>query len=312
MLDILPALSLMSISLYVLVKGADIFLAGAGEIGRRLSWHPFLVGLVIVGFGTSLPEIASSFAAISQNKLEFIVANAVGSNIANSLLILGVIIAVNKVTTIDRSRVSFDMIAMTLVTVMLVVLVLTNSLSFFTGSVLIFIFILYLYWRFLRIKKVFDQLSINENVLSHRQSYLYCLFGMLAVATGAHYTVSSASQVAEWFGVSIGLVSILVVAMGTSLPELVVSVKAVSKGNTDLAVGNLVGSNIFNILLVIGLPSLFVALVVDELVLSYGITFMILSTITFLLFVYKGEMNRWFGVSLLVLFMVFILKILGI
>ena len=239
-----------------LVKGADWFVDGAASIADKLGVPQLVVGLTIVAMGTSMPEAAVSITAAIKGNAGISVGNIIGSNILNILIIL-VITAVITNVAIQRSTLRYEIPFMTGITVLLMVFGITGGvITFGEGVILWLLFIAFLGYLFMMSRKGSEQEEEGTKSMSVWKCLLFMIVGGILVVKGSDFAVSGASEIARYFGMSERFIGLTIVAFGTSLPELVTSVTAARKGNTGIAIGNIVGSNIFNILFVLGTTAL--------------------------------------------------------
>ena len=241
--------------IFVLVKGADWFVEGAAGIARKLGIPQLVIGLTIVAMGTSMPEAAVSITAALNNNAGITIGNIVGSNILNILIILGITAVITNVA-IQKSTLLYEIPFMIGITALLLVFGLTgSSITFIEGVVFLLLFIAFLVYLLLCQKgEVQEEGEIKD--IPVWKCLLFMVIGGVMVVKGSDFAVSGASWIARFFGMSERFIGLTIVAFGTSLPELVTSVAAARKGNAGIAIGNIVGSNIFNILFVIGITSL--------------------------------------------------------
>ena len=306
-----PAAILVA-ALYVLVRGADLFIAGAKRIGAALGMSSFAIGVLIVGLGTSLPELASSIAAVLADSTEIVVANVVGSNITNILLIVGMLAVVGGPIKIHKDLLKTELPIFLISTVHFLAAVWDGQIDRIEGLLLFGTFAAYLWYLF---SSEHDERSKER--LAHEQkeqgamvkAVVFVLIGIIAVLGGAHYTVETAVTIATGLAVPIGLVSIAAIAIGTSLPELLVSFQAARSGETELAIGNIFGSNAFNILMVIGIPGLMSQLIAGEVVMSLGLPILVAASLILLMTGMARQIPRWEGVMMLLFFAFFLVKL---
>ena len=251
---ILIQVLLLVLGFAMLIKGADWFVEGASGIARKLGIPQLVVGLTIVAMGTSAPEAAVSITAALKKNASIAIGNVVGSNILNILIILGVTAVITSVA-IQKSTFQIEMPYMILITIVLVVMGLSGDcISRIEGIILWVLFITYLIYLFVLARNGKEE---SEDVKkSIWKLVLAAIAGGVIVVWGSNITVDSATAIAKILGMSDRFIGLTIVALGTSLPELVTSVTAAKKGNADIAIGNIVGSNIFNILFVIGTSAL--------------------------------------------------------
>ncbi len=239
-----------------LVKGADWFVEGAAGIAKKLGIPQLIIGLTIVAMGTSMPEAAVSITAALNQNAGITIGNIVGSNILNILIILGVTALITNVA-IQKSTFFYEIPFMLIVTVVLMIFGITGgTVTFAEGVIFWIMFLFYLGYLFVMARK--DNSEDGEGVKAYPvwKCILFMLVGGVLVIKGSDFAVSGASEIARYFGMSERFIGLTIVALGTSLPELVTSVTAAIRGNAGIAIGNIVGSNIFNILFVIGTTAL--------------------------------------------------------
>lgn len=298
----------LAIALFVLVRGADTFVAGATKIGAHFGLSKFAIGVFIVGFGTSLPELASSIAAVIGGAPEIVLANVVGSNITNILLIVGVL-ATLRAVTISQNLIQTELPIFVIATVHFVASVYDGVIDRVEALLLLATFAAYIWYLFAESKQDLVADDAPKKPTSIIAPIAFSLVGISAVLIGAHYTVEMAVNLAGGLAIPIGLVSIAAIAIGTSLPELFVTLQAARSGESEMAIGNIFGSNAFNILLVAGIPGLFSALPADAVVMELGLP--ILVAASFILFVsgLARQVMRWEGIMLLIFFGFFLVKL---
>ena len=252
---------LLIVGFVILIKGADIFVDGASSIAGNFKISKMIIGLTIVSFGTSAPEFAVSVKSLLSGNGDIILGNVIGSNILNILLILGVS-ALFHPLRVKSNTVKKEIPLTLLITLMFSVLLsdtlLDNGINAFTrsdGIVILITFMVFIYYLFMNMRnKVEVNKEESNNYLKMPKACLYTICGIICIILGSNFVVDSASSLATSFGISQRLIALTIVAIGTSLPELVTSITATRKGEYDIAIGNVVGSNIFNIGIVTGLP----------------------------------------------------------
>ncbi len=257
--ELILNLFLLLVGFILLIKGADFFIDGATSAAARFRIPMIVIGLTVAAFGTSLPEAAISITAAYKDNAGISVGNVIGSNILNILLILGVAACIMPLV-VRKNTVRVEIPLVIGISILLTGFgALQGQISFLCGIVLWIIFIIFLVYLF-RLAKSGQSEIIAENgeaeILPIPKSIFYIAAGLVAIVLGSDVAVDSATEVAKSFGISDRIIGLTVIAFGTSLPELVTSVTAALKGNADIAVGNIVGSNIFNILFVLGTSSL--------------------------------------------------------
>ncbi len=247
---------ILLVGFLLLVKGADWFVEGAAGIAKKLGIPQLIIGLTIVAMGTSMPEAAVSITAALQENAGITIGNIVGSNILNILIILGVTALITNVA-IQKSTLYYEIPYMIAITIVLMIFGITGGeISFIEGIIFWLLFIVFLGYLFVMSKKGNSQENEEVKDIPVWKCILFMLVGGVMVVKGSDFAVSGASVIARFFGMSERFIGLTIVAFGTSLPELVTSVTAAKKGNAGIAIGNIVGSNIFNILFVIGTTAL--------------------------------------------------------
>ena len=287
------------IGFLMLIKGADYFVEGASSIAKRFHIPEMIIGLTIVAMGTSLPELSVSFISALNGQSDMSIANAIGSNIFNVLMILGVS-AFIKTLPIKQSSIKDIFILISATTLLLILSYFGLSLVWFDGLIMLCLFA---YFIRKMIKESKDN-NDNENSipLSIIRTIVYIVCGAIGIIYGGNLVVSGASTIAQAFGMSDNLIGLTVVALGTSLPEFVTSVMATKKGKLDIAIGNVIGSNIFNILFVLGISSLFSVLTVSVVTLI-DIFFSLFITSVLLYVVCKfKKINKLNGIIFIILY----------
>lgn len=303
---------LLIIGFVILIKGADLFVDGASNIALNFKVSKMLIGLTIVAFGTSAPEFAVSVKGLLSGSFDIVLGNVIGSNILNILLILGVAAMIHPLV-VKSNTVKKELPITLLITALFAVLLsdnlfdksMSNNFTRGDGIVLILFFLVFIYYLInLMRNKVED--STDEKVLSLPKSFLYTFIGLVMIILGSNFVVDSASCLAKALGVSERIISLTIIALGTSLPELVTSVMATKKGEYDIAIGNVVGSNIFNIGIVIGLPVTILG-GISKIAFSYiDLIVMIVTALMLYLFSKNDyKISKREGLSFLILFVVY-------
>ena len=269
-MDMVIQLLLLALGFVLLVKGADWFVDGAAGIATKLGIPQLVIGLTIVAMGTSAPEAAVSITAALQGSAEITIGNVVGSNILNILIILGISALVYPLV-VSKTTILADIPVMIGATILLFALGYDGSISRLDAGILLVFFVAYLGFLFYLTKKnqaaekllspsdiEKEENSKTEKVFSLPKAILLTVVGLALIILGSNFCVDSATAIARMVGLSERFIGLTIVALGTSLPELFTSVSASIKKNSDIAIGNIVGSNIFNILFIVGLSGLII------------------------------------------------------
>ena len=260
---------ILLLGLFLVVKGADLLLSSAIAIGKKYKISDFFIGLAIVGFGTSLPELLVSIEAILKRSPDLSVGNIIGSNISNIVLVLGVVLIFSKITFNRILR--FDVFFHLFCHLILLFLIWFLSFTYMTGILFITLFIYYLFQSFKNSPTQEESEQQLNDLLSRSILKNPIKFGLpvflistFLTFTGAEFTVMSAIEISAFYGISNSFFGLTVVAVGTSLPEIITSVKAAKRKKSELIIGNIIGSNIYNLLLILGLVSLFESFVFSD------------------------------------------------
>ena len=314
-MEIVFNFSLLIIGFVLLMKGADVFVDGASKIAIKMHVPEIVVGLTIVAMGTSAPEAAISITAALNNGAAISIGNVIGSNIMNIALILG-LTSIIATLPIKENTLRIEIPFVVIITVILCMMGYffhdINRLAALLLIILFIAFLSYLYWLS---KKGVDSVEEVEE-LSEKDTYLRLLalivIGAVMIVVGSNLTVDAAKALAKIFGISDRIIGLTIVAFGTSLPELVTSVTAARKGKTDIAIGNIVGSNIFNILFVLGISGLVSPspIFFDSAFLIDGVIAIVAAVLLFVLSYSKKSLNRIGGIILLAGYIIYIVKMM--
>ncbi|MDP2709514.1 MAG: calcium/sodium antiporter [bacterium] len=305
-------------SLAALVKGAGWLIAGAEKIGLAAGLSPFIVGVTIVGFGTSFPELVSSLAAALRGVTEVVAANAIGSNIANILLVVGISAIIGKRLVVSKSLIDLDLPLLAISTVLLLGIVWDRQITFGESVLMIVTYGFYLLYAFFH-KDPDDSPGLTDVFALGKETFIRPKFeakdfvllaaGILGLVVGAKYLVDALINLSAILNVGAGVITITAVAVGTSLPELLVSAKAALQKKSEIALGNVLGSNVFNAFVVIGLPGLFRGLEVDQQTFAIGVPAMVLATLLFVISGISKNIYIWEGAFYLSLYVLFLAKL---
>jgi len=310
---------LFIIGFMILMKSADLLIEGSSAIAKKHNVPDIIIGLTVLSFGTSLPELLVSIVSNVAGKADLAVGNVLGSNISNTLLVLGVaaIIAelpINKNTI--RAEIPFSLVVILIVGFLANISIIGSStelyITRFEGFILLFFFVLFIVY-ILHISKENNEIPGEddidfEHLPSIKKSYLFILLGIIGLYFGGEWVVEGAVTIAKYFGVSEAFIGLSVVALGTSLPELVTSAVAAYKGRADMAIGNVVGSNIFNAVWILGVSSIINPLKYNP-INNIDIVVVVLSSVAlFLAFLLpkKFTIGRLKGIILTLLYFVYI------
>ena len=307
-------LVLLAVGFVLLVKGADWFVEGAGKLAEKFGIPQLVIGLTIVAMGTSLPEAAVSVSAALKGSAEITIGNIVGSNILNVLLILG-ITSVIKPIAVQKSTVRYEIPFVIAVTGLLMGLGLTDNVVAFTDGLILWALMICYLLYLLRMAKhggdMPEELPGEDKEMPVWKMLLLIVLGGVMIVFGSEVAVDAATELARIFGMSERLIGLTIVAFGTSLPELVTSATAAVKGKADIAVGNIVGSNIFNILFVVGTSALITPVTYVSDFLVDSVACIAAAALLWVLVCRKHRLGRLGGVCLLAGYAVYFVYLIG-
>ena len=308
-MGLLLQVGLLIIGFTMLVKGADYFVDGAAGIATKFGIPQLVVGLTIVAMGTSAPEAAVSITGALNGAADISVGNVVGSNILNILIILGITGFITTVA-VQKSTLMIEIPFMLGITVLLIFLGMSgNELTFVEGVILWACFIAYLAYLYVLAKKGTEEEATEDRAVW--KLILFILVGGAVVVWGANISVDAATAIAQAIGISERFIGLTIVALGTSLPELVASVTAAKKGNADIAIGNIVGSNIFNILFVLGTSARITPIPYQPNFLIDGIVAAMAGVLLWVATIRKKELSRPWAIGMLLGYVAYFIYLLA-
>ena len=297
-MEILIQVTLMVVGFIMLIKGADWFVDGAAGIAAKMGIPQLIIGLTIVAMGTSAPETAVSISSAIKGNADICIGNVVGSNILNVLIILGITATIVELK-VAKSTIRYEIPYMIFITIVLLIMGYTgNKVTLLEGAILWALFILYLAYLFVMARKNNSDDEYQENKPAWKL-VLYIVVGLAIIICGSNITVDSAVSIAKAIGISERFIGLTIVAFGTSLPELVTSLAAARKGNADIAIGNIVGSNIFNILFVIGTTAFILPVTFESKFIIDTIICIATGVLLWLGVFRKQKLNRKLGIVML-------------
>src|SRR3989339_1033238 len=318
------------ISLFVLIKAADYFTEAAEKIGLAFKLSPFVLGVTIVSVGTAMPELATSVMAVIKGQMFMPPATALGSNIANILLVVGIAALVAGRLTVKRNLLNIDLPLLAATTVLILAVVWDKAVNFGEAVVLILAYVVYAAY-ILKSRRP-DKLEPEgiwpgQEISATREQRFYFIkkgrplnlslvivlvFSVIAIYFGADWCVRSVINLAAVLQIKSSVVVLLALAVGTSLPELAVAVTSVKKGKFEIALGNVFGANVFNSLMVMGVPALFGRVAVDTLTFSVGVPFLVGATCLYFFGSFDKKITRAEGIMYLTVYGLFAGKVIGV
>jgi len=311
---------LIILGFILLIKGADFLVEGASNIAKKFHIPEIIIGLTIVSIGTSMPELFVSITSAIEGYPDMAIGNIVGSNIANLLLILGMSSIIRSIKFKKETRLIEIPMCLGISLLFVLLCNLGHDITRFDAGILIVLFILFIVYTIIMAKKgeEFDKEDDDEKVVdktklskSTIKDVVFLILGAVLLKIGGDLTVNNAVEIAKHFGLSEKLISVTILAVGTSLPELVTSVSAAFKGKSDIAIGNILGSNIFNMLLIIGVSAMIKPIVYNT---SYNLDmiFLIGGTLVLSLFPIippKNKMSRGNGVVYVLIYVGYLVSL---
>ena len=302
-------LIILILSLAVLVKSSDGFVQSAERIGRAFGLPAFIIGVTIVALGTSLPELISSIMAVIKDSSEIVTGGVVGSNIANICLILGIGMVLAKKLDISHNLLYVDLPFLVGSAGLMAFLIWDGGLTFLEGLILLSAAVVYVHYTIThRQEQSEEEPKISAEKITWK-TILILLGSCLGLFLGAKFTIDSVIELSALLGIGTEIIAMSLIAVGTSLPELMVTISAVRKGHAELAVGNVIGSNVFNSLVVMGIPVWWGELFVPKNILTFSLPLMLGVTLLCFFMTQEKQITRWEGGLLLLFYAVFLGKI---
>ncbi len=303
------------VGLFLVVKGADILISSAVAIGKKYGVSDFFIGLIVIGFGTSLPELIVSIDAIIKKSPEISIGNVLGSNISNILLVLGAALFISK---LDLRKISkFDNLFHLFIHIVFLLVVWLFIFNYKIGVTFLILFSFYIYKSFnnssssseseLETNDFLTKMVLKKPLILGIPTIIFSIF---LTFFGAEFTVDSVIEISSFFGISDSFLSLTVVALGTSLPEIITSIRAAQKNMSELIIGNIIGSNIYNLLLILGFVSLFDAFSFPKEVLFFEVIFLFVCVVGFFLLLnQKKELNKKLSWVFIIFYCFYLLKL---
>jgi cation:H+ antiporter len=302
----------LTLGLIALVLGGEFLVRGAVSIALKAKISPLVVGMTVVSFGTSAPELLVSLSAVLDGYPDVSVGAIVGSNISNIGLVLGITVLIFPIV-VNRDSLRIDWPIMMLATFLFYFFAMNGELSWWEGVIFISILVLFTFWLVRRSRKEGVHLAAESEVEELNagnpiyKDVLFLLLGMVALYFGAEWLIESVVSIASSQGVSEKLISVTIVAFGTSLPELVTSAMAAFRKETDISIGNLIGSNIFNILAILGVTAIVHPLRISDSINQFDVYFLLgISLLLLPIMLFGKKIGRWEGVFLILFYIFYV------
>lgn len=304
---------ILALGFLLLVKGADALVKGASSIAKKFHIPSLIIGLTIVAIGTSMPELVVSTFSAFEGHSDIAMGNVVGSNLSNLLLILGLCAVIKPLEFKKQTKFIDNFIAIFAI-VLLFIFSQDNVISLVEGIILVIGAVLFVLYNILCARKNVDEQSNDDEIkiMSLWKSVIYIILGIVALKFGGDFVVTSASAIARVLGVTERIISLTIVAFSTSLPELITSITATKRGEVDLGIGNVLGSQIFNIFLIIGFSSI-ISPIKYEISYNFDMLLLLGASILFAIFPFVGKKDKMTaieGSAFLLTYMFYIVRLI--
>lgn len=296
------------IALGALIWGADLLILQSERIALKFRIPEFIIAATLIAFGTSLPELVISVMASISHKPEIAISNVIGSNIFNITLILATVFLITRDINPDRNFFSKDSTWALVPILVFILMIMDGNISRFDASLLLLLMGAYLVFLLQDAKNIpeEDLVDLDESTFSWTKTILILTGGFILLIVGAHFTVESASGIAKSFGISDWIIGIIMVSLGTSLPELTVSISAAMKGKAEMAIGNIIGSNMANTTVVLGTAALVNPMSMDSAAHIFDIATMLVAALILVLITANKLYNKSAGISLIIILGLFL------
>lgn len=303
----------------LLIYGANLLVDSASSLAKRMNIPNIVIGLTIVAFGTSAPEFVVNIFAAVNNQSEIVLGNIIGSNIFNVLIILGIsalIIPIDVKNNSIKYEIPLAMLSSIVVFILATDFLLEKSsssiISALDGIILLLFFVVFMIYNIYMMKKgdFYDEIDVKK--YSKLKSIIFIVLGIILLSVGGRFIVESSVSIAEKFGISQRIIALTIVSIGTSLPELATSIVAARKKNVDIAIGNIVGSNIFNAFFILGISAIINHVpILDESI--YDLSINIFASILLFIFVFTGKgrkIEKWEGIIFILIYVIYMIWLL--
>ncbi len=300
------------VSLAVLIKSSDLFIVSAEEIGTFFKLPPFVIGILIIGFGTSLPELVSALVSVTTGASEIVVGNVLGSNITNIFLIVGIAGILGKEFVVDYDVMKSDVPFLAAAVFLLAFMIVDQEFTTAEGVLCLVGFVFYLYYTLRNPEQMHEILELEEHPIKPRLRHWFILvLSPVGIYFGARYTIDAVVVISQKLLIAPEIIALSAIALGTSLPELIVTISAARKGKPEITIGNVLGSNIFNTLMVMGAPAMVGTLKIPDSIITFSLPLSLVATLLYIVIVLDHKINRLEGGILLMFYGFFILRVFG-
>lgn len=308
-MELIKWIGLFVVSLAVLIKAADYFTITSEKVGLHFKIPPFIVGVTIIAVGTSLPEVATGIMAVINKQSEMVAGNAVGSNMANILLVMAIAAIVGKNVKFHKDILHIDLPILLGSTILLFILTMNGRFTYIEGIICLLVLITYVIYNSKSKRKLGMAEMMEIRKMKRKEKgpvptkyFLILIVSGIFLYFGAQYTIKAVVEISEILKVGTEIIALSAIAIGTSLPELAVSIIAVKRGKIDMAIGNITGSNIFNVLGVMGIPALFGTLTITAYMTTFAIPVLLFVTILYAFTTMNRKISSWEGITFLLIY----------
>lgn len=309
-IEVLAWVLVLVMSLIVLVKSADWFTDSAEKIGLALGIPAFLIGVTIVSIGTSLPELSTAIVGVVGGETSIVAANVVGSNLFNLAIAVGIPVIVAGGMAFRRDLINLDIPLLAAVTVLGTLLLYDGTVTRVEGVILVIALVTFLVYTVYERKEEVDKEDKKPREPMTLKTALLLIVGLIGVIVGAKYVVDSVLNISEIMQWPPSILSLTAIALGTSLPEVVVAITAARKKQYELAMGGIVGSNVFNMTAVLGIPAIMTPLVVDDITIVLALPFLGGITLLYALSSISKKIHVWEGALFVLIYALFVVKLI--
>ena len=301
------------VSLAVLIKSSDLFIVSAEEVGTFFRLPPFVIGVIIVGLGTSLPELVSATVSVVQGASEIVIGNVLGSNITNIFLVIGIAGVLGKEFSVNYDVMKTDVPFLAAASFLLAFMVLDRDFTTAEGILCIAGIVFYLGYTLRNPEQLEEILEMETNPVKPKvKDWIMLALTPVGIYFGAQYTIESVVALSEKMMLAPEVIALSAIALGTSLPELSVTISAARKGKPEITIGNILGSNIFNSLMVMGLPAMIGKLKIPEGIITFSLPLSLVAVLLFIIIIFDRKVNRLEGALLLLFYVFFILRLFNL
>jgi cation:H+ antiporter len=300
-------------SFAVLIKSSDLFIISAEEVGTYFRMPPFVIGVLIVGLGTSLPELVSAIVSVERGASEIVIGNVLGSNITNIFLVVGTAGIIGKEFTVDYDVMRADVPFLAAASFLLAFMILDRNFTTAEGLLCLAGFAFYLAYTLRNPEQMREILELEAHPIKPRlKDWVMLVISPAGIYFGARYTIDAVVAISEMLEIAPEVIALSAIALGTSLPELVVTISAARKGKPEITIGNILGSNIFNTLMVMGIPAMIGTLAIPAGIITFSLPLSLVAALLYIIIIFDQKVNRLEGGLLLLFYIFFLLHIFNL